>query len=49
MPALGMLWGVLFLGESVTPAMLGGAALVVAGTVAVLRPARIAAASPGTV
>ena len=49
MPALGMLWGVLFLGEAVTPAMLGGVALVIAGTVAVLRPARIAAASPGTV
>jgi len=45
MPALGMLWGVVFLGETVTPAMLGGAALVVAGTVAVLRPARVAAPS----
>ena len=32
MPALGMLWGALFLGETVTLAMLGGAALVVAGT-----------------
>ncbi|MEO8486114.1 MAG: DMT family transporter [Betaproteobacteria bacterium] len=42
MPALGMLWGALFLGESVTPAMLGGAALVVAGTIAVLRPAAYA-------
>lgn len=39
MPALGMLWGVLFLGESVTLAMLAGAVLVVAGTVAVLIPA----------
>jgi hypothetical protein len=29
--------------------MLGGAALVVAGTVAVLRPARVAAPSAGTV
>jgi drug/metabolite transporter (DMT)-like permease len=48
-PALGMLWGVLFLDESVTPAMLAGAALVVAGTVAVLRPAPLAKASPGTV
>ena len=48
MPALGMLWGVVFLGEAVTPAMLGGAALVIAGTVAVLRPARVAAASAGT-
>ena len=48
-PALGMLWGVLFLDEAVTPAMLAGAALVVAGTVAVLRPAPLAKASPGTV
>jgi drug/metabolite transporter (DMT)-like permease len=49
MPALGMLWGVVFLGESVTSAMVGGVALVIAGTVAVLRPARIAATTPGTV
>ena len=40
MPALGMLWGALFLGESVTPAMLVGAALVIGGTAAVLSPAR---------
>ena len=40
MPALGMLWGTLFLGESVTPAMLVGAALVIGGTAAVLSPAR---------
>jgi len=45
MPALGMLWGVVFLGETVTPAMVGGAALVIAGTGAVLRPARARAPS----
>ena len=49
MPALGMLWGVVFLGESVTPAMLGGAALVIAGTVAVLRPVRAGASAAGAV
>jgi drug/metabolite transporter (DMT)-like permease len=46
MPALGMLWGALFLGEQVTPAMIAGAALIVAGTVAVLQarsPRRLAA------
>jgi drug/metabolite transporter (DMT)-like permease len=37
MPALGMLWGALFLGEHVTPAMIAGAALIIAGTAAVLR------------
>lgn len=47
MPALGMLWGVLFLGESVTAPMIGGALLVVAGTAAVLRPARVPAAATG--
>lgn len=36
-PVFGILWGALFLGESITPAMLGGAVLVVAGTVLVLR------------
>lgn len=41
MPAFGMLWGVLFLGETVTLPMLGGAALIVGGTAAVLRPARV--------
>lgn len=40
MPALGMLWGVLFLGEAVNATMLAGAALVIAGTGAVLRPPR---------
>lgn len=49
MPALGMLWGVLFLGETVTPAMVAGAALVVVGTVAVLRPPRAVTPSPRTV
>lgn len=39
MPAFGMLWGVLFLDESVTMPMIAGALLVVAGTFAVLRPA----------
>jgi drug/metabolite transporter (DMT)-like permease len=37
MPAFGMTWGALFLGERVTLAMVAGAALIVAGTVAVLR------------
>jgi drug/metabolite transporter (DMT)-like permease len=36
-PVFGVLWGALFLGETVTLLMLGGAALVVAGTVFVLR------------
>lgn len=49
MPALGMLWGVVFLDEAVTPAMLAGAALVVGGTFAVLRPARAAIREAGTV
>ena len=40
MPALGMLWGVLFLGETVNATMLAGAALVIVGTAAVLRPPR---------
>ena len=42
MPALGMLWGVLFLGETVNATMLAGAALVIGGTAAVLRPSRAA-------
>lgn len=42
MPALGMLWGVLFLGETVNATMLAGAALVIGGTAAVLRPERTA-------
>jgi drug/metabolite transporter (DMT)-like permease len=41
MPALGMVWGVMFLGETITLPMLAGAALIVAGTAAVLRPPRM--------
>lgn len=36
-PVFGILWGALFLGEPLEAAMLGGAALVIAGTVLVLR------------
>jgi drug/metabolite transporter (DMT)-like permease len=36
-PVFGVLWGVLFLGESVSAAMLAGAALVIVGTLLVLR------------
>ena len=36
-PLFGMLWGDLFLGEALTVSMLGGAALVIVGTVFVLR------------
>jgi drug/metabolite transporter (DMT)-like permease len=49
MPVFGMVWGVVFLGEKVTPSMLAGCALVIAGTFVVLRapsavrPARAAA------
>jgi drug/metabolite transporter (DMT)-like permease len=39
MPAFGLVWSVAFLAETVTPAMIAGAALIVAGTAAVLRPA----------
>jgi drug/metabolite transporter (DMT)-like permease len=38
MPAFGMLWGALFLGETITLAMLAGTALIVGGTGVVLRP-----------
>jgi drug/metabolite transporter (DMT)-like permease len=38
-PVFGMLWGALFLGESVTGPMLAGAALIVAGTVLIMRRA----------
>jgi drug/metabolite transporter (DMT)-like permease len=38
MPAFGLLWGRLFLDETITPAMLAGAALIIGGTAAVLRP-----------
>ena len=37
MPAFGMLWGSLFLGETITLPMLAGATLIVAGTAAVVR------------
>jgi drug/metabolite transporter (DMT)-like permease len=36
-PLFGMLWGALFLGEALTVSMLGGAALVILGTVFVIR------------
>lgn len=38
-PAFGMVWGALFLGEAITLPMLGGALLIVAGTALVTRPA----------
>jgi drug/metabolite transporter (DMT)-like permease len=38
-PVFGIAWGALFLGESVTLAMLGGAGVVIAGVVLVTRPA----------
>ena len=38
MPAFGMLWGRLLLDETITAPMFAGAALIVAGTAAVLRP-----------
>jgi drug/metabolite transporter (DMT)-like permease len=37
-PAFGMLWGALFLRETITLSMLAGCALIVGGTAAVLRP-----------
>jgi drug/metabolite transporter (DMT)-like permease len=40
MPAFGMLWGWLFLGETITLPMLAGATLIVAGTAAVVRKQR---------
>jgi drug/metabolite transporter (DMT)-like permease len=40
MPAFGMLWGYVFLGETITFAMVAGAALIVGGTATVLRPRR---------
>jgi len=36
-PIFGVAWGVIFLGEAVTPAMLAGAIVVILGTVLVLR------------
>lgn len=40
MPAFGMIWGWLFLGETITLPMLAGAMLIVAGTAAVVRKQR---------
>jgi drug/metabolite transporter (DMT)-like permease len=40
MPTFGMLWGYLLLGETITFAMVAGAALIVGGTATVLRPRR---------
>ena len=37
MPAFGMLWGYLFLDETITLPMLAGAAMIVAGTAGVVR------------
>ena len=45
LPPLGMVWGVLFLGETVTLPMIAGAALIVAGTAVVLKPAPVARAA----
>ena len=36
-PAFGMLWSILFLSETVTPAMMAGCALIVTGTALVIR------------
>jgi drug/metabolite transporter (DMT)-like permease len=44
MPAFGIVWGAVLLGESITLTMLAGAALIVAGVAAVLRPSPV----PGT-
>jgi drug/metabolite transporter (DMT)-like permease len=38
MPAFGMVWGALFLRETITWPMIAGCVLIVAGTGAVLRP-----------
>lgn len=48
-PAFGVLWGVLFLGETFTPAMAAGSALIVMGTAlatGLVNPARPPAAHP---
>jgi drug/metabolite transporter (DMT)-like permease len=41
MPAFGMLWGWLFLDETITLPMLAGTALIVAGTAVVVRKRQI--------
>jgi drug/metabolite transporter (DMT)-like permease len=38
MPLFGMLWGSLFLAEAITWSMLAGCALIVAGTLTVMKP-----------
>jgi len=43
MPAFGMVWGAWLLDERITAGMIVGAALILAGTAAVLRPARVPA------
>jgi drug/metabolite transporter (DMT)-like permease len=45
MPAFGMVWGALFLDETITWPMIAGCALIIGGTSSVLRPARPAPAS----
>jgi len=44
MPLFGMLWGALFLGESITAPMLAGCALIVGGSVLVLKAPALRAA-----
>ncbi|HEX4870921.1 MAG TPA: DMT family transporter [Nevskiaceae bacterium] len=46
MPAFGMLWGALFLAETISLTMLAGAALIVAGTVLISRAPAQASLSP---
>jgi drug/metabolite transporter (DMT)-like permease len=36
-PAFGMLWSILFLSETITPAMMAGCALIVTGIALVIR------------
>ena len=38
MPVFGMLWGALFLGETITLSMIAGCGLVIGGATIVLRP-----------
>jgi drug/metabolite transporter (DMT)-like permease len=46
MPAFGVLWGGLFLDETISVPMLAGAALIVGGTMGVLRPRRARLQAP---
>jgi drug/metabolite transporter (DMT)-like permease len=48
MPGFGMVWGALFLHEQITPLMIAGALLIVAGTAGVLAPAAPAREKPLT-